>query len=240
MVQNPHKGRETMTDYAAKVAAGIKLLDSKKPGWRSKIEADDLNLGSCDVCVLGQVFGSYDSGLADLGLDTYDAKSYGFNTSYDFQELTDAWKDALGKNGVLVEKGDIYKDNYGYAVKVVQTLIITVDNKTITAYLVQSGSVSQGADTFKAYSATEVTLLQKADFETTYKTKVEKFTPKKGMFVTATSTGRNFYVCSDDEVRELKDGAYATWITDIPAAERNSFKEMLTGVGKKFSDTIVK
>jgi len=224
-----------MTDYAAKVAAGIKLLDSKKPGWRSKIEADDLNLGSCDVCVLGQVFGSYDSGLADLGLDTYDAKSYGFNTSYDFQELTDAWKDALGKNGVLVEKGDIYKDNYGYAVKVVQTLILTVDGKTFTTYLVQTGNVTTSGS-FKTYDEKHITALQKSDFEKTYKTKVEKFVPKKGMFVT-NKAGQNFYMVNDDEMRELKDGAYAVWKGDV---DTTGLREMLTGMGKRFSDTIVK
>jgi hypothetical protein len=218
-----------MTDYAAKVAAGIKLLDSKKPGWRSKIEADDLNLGSCDVCVLGQVFGSYDSGLADLGLDTYDAKSYGFNTSYDFQELTDAWKDAL------VEKGDIYKDVHGYAVKVVQTLILTVDGKTITTYLVQTGNVTTSGS-FKTYDEKHITALQKSDFEKTYKTKVEKFVPKRGMFVT-NKAGQNFYMVSDDEMRELKDGAYAVWINDV---DTTGLREMLTGMGKRFSDTIVK
>lgn len=224
-----------MTDYAAKVAAGIKLLDSKKPGWRSKVEADDLNLGSCDVCVLGQVFGSYDLGLSDLGLDTFDAKDYGFNTSYDFQDLTDAWKDALGKNGVLVEKGDVYKDNYGYAVKVLQTIILSVDGKTITTYLVLGGNVDV-AGTFKTYDEKHVTALQKSDFEVVYKTKVEKFVPKKGMFVT-NSAGQNFYMVNDYEARELKDGAYTRDINNIDTA---GLREMLTGPGKKFSDTIVK
>lgn len=235
-----------MTDYAAKVAAGIKFLDGKAQSgkisadWRKKIDLGELSLESCDVCVLGQLFGGYETGKYTLDIDSYDAKAFGFNTDYSFNELTAAWKDALGKNGLLVEKGEVYKDNYGYAVKVVQTHIITVDGKTTTVYLVQSGSVATGANTFKPYTATEITALQKSDFENTYKTKVEKFVPKKGMFVTSTSTGRNFYVCSDEEVRELKDGAYATWITDLPVAERDSFKEMFTGVGKKFSETVVK
>lgn len=226
-----------MTDYAAKVAAGIKLLDSKKPGWRSKVEADDLNLGSCDVCVLGQVFGSYDLGLSDLGLDTFDAKAYGFNTSYDFQDLTDAWKDALGKNGVLVEKGDVYKDRYGYSVKVLSTTLVTLDNETITTYIVQAGGIKGGA--FTAYDEKSVSILRKKDFETTFTTKVEKFVPKKGMFVT-TASGKNYYMISDDELRELKDGAYSQWLIDLSASERSSMREMVTGVGKKFSETIVK
>lgn len=233
-----------MTDYAAKVAAGIKFLDGKaasgalSANWRDKIDLDELSLESCDVCVLGQLFGGYETGKYTLNIDSYDAKAFGFNTDYSFNELTAAWKDALGQNGKLVEKGEVYKDNYGYAVKVVQTHIITVDNVTTTVYLVQAGSLS--GNVFKAYSGNEVTALQKIDFEQTYKTKVEKFVPKKGMFVTATSSGRNFYVCSDEEVRELKDGAYATWISDLSKAERDSLKEMVTGVGKKFSETVVK
>lgn len=235
-----------MTDYAAKVAAGIKFLDSKAASgkisadWRKSIDLETLSLESCDVCVLGQLFGAYEDGKYTLGIDNYDTKALGFNTDYSFNELTQAWKDALGKNGLLVEKGEVYKDTFGYAVKVLQTHIVTVGNVTTTAYIVQAGSVSQGANTFKPYDAKEVSLLQKADFESTYTTKVEKFVPKKGMFVTATSSGRNFYVCSDEEVRELKDGAYAQWISELPKAERDSLKEMITGVGKKFSDTIVK
>ena len=93
-----------MTNYAAKVAAGIKLLDSEKPGWRDLVNLSSLRLESCDVCVLGQVFGSYDSGKDALDLDSYEAQQYGFNTDYSFQELTAAWKDALGKDNVLVEK----------------------------------------------------------------------------------------------------------------------------------------
>ncbi|WAB09325.1 hypothetical protein SEA_STELLA_85 [Streptomyces phage Stella] len=227
-----------MTDYAAKVAAGIKLLDSKKPGWRSKIVMDELDLGSCDVCVLGQVFGSYDSGKYALDLDTYEAKDYGFNTDYSMSELTKAWKDALGKNNVLVEKGEVYKDKYGYAVKVLATHIVTVGNETITAYIVDAGQVARGSSTFGSYKGAP-SVLRKVDFEQTYTEKVEKFTPKKGMFLQGAS-GKAYYMCTDDEIREVKDGAYATWLTDMSAAERSSLKELFTGVGKKFSDTVVK
>ena len=232
-----------MTDYAAKVAAGIKFLDSKaasglvSANWRDKVKLDSLDLGSCDVCVLGQLFGSYSDGQYELGLDTYDSKSYGFNTDYSFGELTQAWKDALGKSGVLVEKGDIYKDRYGYSVKVLSTTLVTLDNETITTYIVQTGEIKGGA--FKAYDEKSVSILRKKDFETTFTTKVEKFVPKKGMFVT-TASGKNYYMISDDELRELKDGAYSQWLIDLTSAERGSMREMVTGVGKKFSETIVK
>jgi hypothetical protein len=232
-----------MTDYAAKVAAGIKFLDSKvasgkiSADWREKIDLGTLSLESCDVCVLGQLFGAYEDGKYTLDIDNYDAKAFGFNTDYSFAELTAAWKDALGKNGVLVEKGDVYKDSYGYAVKVISTTLVPVDNETITAYIVQTGEVKGGQ--FSAYDAKAVSVLRKVDFEKTYKNKVEKFVPKKGMFVT-TASGKNYYMISDDELRELKDGAYSQWLVDITRTERDSMREMVTGVGKKFSETIVK
>lgn len=227
-----------MIDYAAKVAAGIKLLDSKKPGWRDLIEVDNLSLESCDVCVLGQVFGAYETGKYELDLDNYDTKELGFNTDYSYSELTQAWKDALGEDGLLVEKGHVYKDIYGYAVKVLQTHILKVDNQTITAYIVKKGEATR-AGVFTPYDSKSVSSLLKADFETTYKIKVEKFTPKKGMFISGKS-GKSYYMTSDDEVRELKDGAYSTWLKDMDKDERDSLKEMYTGIGKKFSDTIVK
>jgi hypothetical protein len=239
-MHNP-RGEKMTENYAAKVAAGIKLLDSRKPGWRSKIVMDELDLASCDVCVLGQVFGSYDTGKYDLGLDSYATKEYGFNTDYSMTELTQAWKDALGKNNILVERGDVYKDRYGYAVKVIATTLVPTDNETITTYIVQLGEVK--GDKFTAWSGgKDLLVLRKKDFESggTYTTKVEKFVPKKGMFVTATSSGRTFYMIQDDELREVKDGAYSKWLVDLSVAERDSLKETTTGVGVKFSETIVK
>ena len=233
-----------MTDYAAKVAAGISFLDSKvssgkvPANWRDKISLDTLDLSSCGVCVLGQLFGDYSDGKYALDIDNYDTKDYGFNTDYDFQQLTAAWKDALGKNNVLVEKGQVWRDRYGYAVKVVATTLVTVDDTTVTVYIVQTGSAPKSTNVFKEYNKS-VSVLRKSDFEQTYTERVEKFVPKKGMFLTGKS-GKSYYMCSDDEIREVKDGAYANWLVYLAKEERDSLKEMVTGAGKKFSETVVK
>ena len=74
------------------VTRGVKLLDQEVMEWRNHIDLDDLDLDDCDICVLGQLFGDYDSGLERLGLiDTgsedvgYDVKTsaaaHGFNTN---------------------------------------------------------------------------------------------------------------------------------------------------------------
>lgn len=45
-----------MPDYTENVARGIALLDEKQPGWFNRIDLEELNLGSCFKCVLGQLF----------------------------------------------------------------------------------------------------------------------------------------------------------------------------------------
>lgn len=223
-----------MTDYTKAVNAGIELLDAERPGWKSEIDLDSLDLGSCGVCVLGQIFGEYSEGLSELGIST--GHRYGFDTTGEgkYTELTQAWKDALGTNNVLVEQGDVYKDSYGYAVKVLQTHLVTVDGKTITTYIVQTGSEKGGV--FAPYNAKSLSALLKVNFETTYKTKVEKFSPKKGMFVT-NAAGQNFYMVGDNQAREIVHGAYARF---LEAKDLEGMKEMLTATGRKFSSVIVK
>ncbi len=39
-----------------RINAGVKWLDLNKPDWLKKMKIEKLDLGSSDVCVLGQVF----------------------------------------------------------------------------------------------------------------------------------------------------------------------------------------
>lgn len=223
-----------MTDYAAKVNAGIQLLDTEKPGWREKIDLDNLDLGSCDICVLGQVFGNYYDGVEKLKVDAYE---YGFNTGGSFRELTAAWKEALGTNNVLVEMGDVYKDAYGSAVKVLQTHLVRLDDtKVISTYVVQTGLMRNGVFVGDKYnSVPSIALLQKSHFEAsgTYPTKVAQLKLETGMFIT--SKGKNYFVHSPYEVRELVDGAYAVNVSTLDLSDA---KEMITGMGVKFSKSV--
>lgn len=220
--------------YESKVAQGVQLLDQNVPNWRDKINVDNLDLGSCSICVLGQVFGDYNDGLNALGVDGYD---YGFNTTGSYASLKEAWVEALGKNNKLVEKGDIYRDSYSYAVKVLQTSLVKVsDTETISIYIVQTGRVKNGA--FQgdvSMSKPQTAILQRRDFETAgaYSIKVPVFTPKPGTFITA--GGRNYFVCSDVDIRELKDGAYAV---NISSVDLSGAKEMMTGTGVTFAKSV--
>jgi hypothetical protein len=63
--------------FEKEIAAGMELLDCKAPGWREKIDVFKLDLNDGQMCVLGQVYGSYDDGLNELGLSDCGAE-YGF------------------------------------------------------------------------------------------------------------------------------------------------------------------
>lgn len=225
-----------MTDFTAQINAGIKLLDSEVPNWRGKIDIDELDLGSCSVCVLGQVFGDYDDGIEALGVSGYD---YGFNTMSDMSGLTAAWKEALGKNNTLVEKGDIYKDQYGYAVKVLQTALVKISGtETVSSYIVQTGIMRGGkfsGDTGWGGDKPSLTVLTREAFEKegSYPTKVEQFKPVAGTFITA--GGKNYFVYSELELRELKDGAKVVQTANV---DLTGAKEMKTFTGIAFASTI--
>lgn len=101
---------------AERVAAGIKLLDEKVPGWRDKVIISELNMSSSVYCILGQVFrrgdddntweNGFGRGCKFLGLrgcsccvDEFELASadYGFNVHLgeDFDPLQDEWERQL-------------------------------------------------------------------------------------------------------------------------------------------------
>lgn len=230
-----------MTDYTSKVQSGIDLLNAHFGGssWKKDIDLDTLDLGSCGVCVLGQLFGDYSEGLDELGIGG--GYAYGFDVSSgSFRDLTQAWKDALGKNNTLVEKGDVYKDTYGYSVRVIGTQLVRLsDTETITVYIVAAGQVKNGvhSDYKSSTGKIETTVLQKKDFETggTYRFKVDPALKiEAGMFIEL-ANGRKYFVHSEYEVRELVDGAYAVSTSKISLV---GAKEMKTGMGVKFGKSV--
>lgn len=69
--------------YASRAAAGARLLDVVAPGWADRIAVDELAMASCDKCILGQIYGDYQSGwktaLGPLSAShLHSAASYGF------------------------------------------------------------------------------------------------------------------------------------------------------------------
>jgi hypothetical protein len=59
--------RDSLT-IADRVARGVALLDTHLPDWHQQISVEFLDLASCSECVLGQLFGAFEAGVAALGI----------------------------------------------------------------------------------------------------------------------------------------------------------------------------
>lgn len=85
--------KEYKGKYSAVIEAGMQVLDAKVPGWECKIDPDVLELNSCQLCVLGQVYGDYLDGKRQLGIE--DGTPYGFSLNSsktnEYRFLTRAW-----------------------------------------------------------------------------------------------------------------------------------------------------
>jgi len=72
------------------VNRGVMFLNFFNPGWKEKIDIDNLNMGDPKLCILGQLYGDY-----CLNPLTHDqCFEYGFSTisDSDMLKLTKEWK----------------------------------------------------------------------------------------------------------------------------------------------------
>lgn len=51
------------------VRRGAKMLDRLRPGWEHEIVVERLNMNDAYDCILGQLYGYYWEGLANIGLN---------------------------------------------------------------------------------------------------------------------------------------------------------------------------
>jgi hypothetical protein len=56
----------TLPRLARRVAAGASVLDRHEPGWHSRVDPGTLDAADVGRCVLGQLFGGFERGLAEL------------------------------------------------------------------------------------------------------------------------------------------------------------------------------
>jgi len=89
---------------AERVQAGADLLDGVTPGWRSRVNADTLDMDTSFDCVLGQLFGSYWDGTRELRMDRdiEQRAAYGFTANassvvedFTCDDLTAEWRKQL-------------------------------------------------------------------------------------------------------------------------------------------------
>lgn len=80
-----------------RIRRGITFLDAQKSGWREEINLETLKMNTDENCVLGQVFGSYESACDSLGLDQDIAAHMGFvrTKRIGWKRLSKMWRKAL-------------------------------------------------------------------------------------------------------------------------------------------------
>jgi hypothetical protein len=101
--------------YKACIENGIKLLDEIVPEWEKDVDIYSLDLECPSGCILGQVFGSYSTGLCTLfGYESIEFDwdiiypqivAHGFSCDhysqagqpFDYAQLTDEWIETLQK-----------------------------------------------------------------------------------------------------------------------------------------------
>lgn len=96
-------------EVAKRVRQGAKLLDLKRPGWARVINLQRLETRDCWVCVLGQLYGHYDSGLYRLfdgegSARIAQAVAHGFTFAGDgtgARRLEEAWLDQAWEAEIL-------------------------------------------------------------------------------------------------------------------------------------------
>lgn len=82
---------QRMKSYLAeRVLAGVEVLDDCNPGWWKRIDLPQLDMRSCERCVLGQLYRNYADGLDELSstLNVYpfEGQDFGFDLPEDSEE----------------------------------------------------------------------------------------------------------------------------------------------------------
>ena len=83
-----------MRDLKACALRGVVLLSEKKPGWFKEVSLETFNMFLFGNCVLGQTYGNYITGCAQLEITHGEAVLYGFASAHhqtDYPALTALW-----------------------------------------------------------------------------------------------------------------------------------------------------
>lgn len=253
-----------MADFTSQVSKGIALLDSKSKertacscgvascrynettspkiseliNWRDKIDFETLDMDSTSVCILGQIFGSYDTGLSKLDIQSYGAE-YGFSAEM-YGDLKKEWARQLGKElSKPVQLGQVRKEQYSsYGIEVVSYHYTEIGGTEVKVYILRSGKIVNNE--FRRYDgrsesqSSDYTMLTAQEVQNMYPKIVEPFKGEPGMFVT-NSNGDVYYVSEDETYYPVKDDTYGVSYSEI---NKDGLKELALPSGKKFRQIV--
>lgn len=87
-----------MSSFSNFAARGAAEFDRLRPGWARRVNTNLLDMGSIDLCVGAQVFGTYHDTLKALDIRNDEAHLYGFDAGHgNPEDLTEAWLFEIGK-----------------------------------------------------------------------------------------------------------------------------------------------
>jgi hypothetical protein len=79
-----------------RVERGAALLDERRPGWWDEVNVESLSFDDGERCVLGQLWGAYKAGKAQLSIDGRGAGDLGFvGFLFDAASPKDLWRAAI-------------------------------------------------------------------------------------------------------------------------------------------------
>jgi hypothetical protein len=226
-----NKGKEEkMNTYASRVDQGAKMLDRKVIGWLDKVDFTKLDMNSVMNCVLGQVYGHYDTGLSKLFLNNSQSAVYGFTTSdygygSNMSELKQAWVDAF-----VPKVGKVYKsqDTYPRYTYLRIEKIIGMGDTTIIVAL----HVKKVADKFEKVEGADYIFRKPSYFRTQYK-QFEVEAPKPGQFLVARD-GTKFFVGNDSKLWNLSN-TNTSWSSHAEVlVDHGTLSPLLTVNGRAF------
>lgn len=183
------------------VSAGVKFLDSVKPKWADEIDLDKLVMESGDDCILGQLYGMFETGLSALGLNSEKSAKYGFEDDHretTYADLNRAWRNELKLS--LTEQYVRKSDGAPVDVK----SVLRLDGATHVVYS-RVGGVEPEISTLSW-------------FRQDYELKTKKW--ERGTILRATN-GKLFMVAAEGRAWRLSDTEFGSSYVDFSAIEKD-------------------
>ncbi len=217
-----------MNDNSFAINKGVAILDSKRPEWLDEIDFTILDMDSTTTCILGQLYGSYSEGKAQLNMGFQSGEPYGFAGGFgSMSALTSDWKKMF-----LPAEGDVYysvssfSDNRNYA-----KIHRVVGLGNTTRIICQMGRVNYTGEftpsVERAYITRKVSAFRR-DW------KKNNPAPKPGAFLQA-DDGTRFFVAPDGRLWTLNAPTVA-WV-GFEAATRKygTLSPIKTAIGAVFT-----
>lgn len=180
------------------------------PGWRGRIDLENLDMSNTGKCVLGQLFGEYTDGTEVLGLRwdqarklAFDSNAGNYEGNFTYHEAADAWREYLADRVPAGGQDSIWeqKNNPDRHLKIVGGMVYVGD---VDYWPVAHGYMREG----EFQVSGDPSLIRSASLYENYRTYQPKPKFPVGSFLTDRETSSVIlFVASDDLVYRMETNA---------------------------------